>query len=617
MSTVSLDCPLSADDVLEFLKAKEKTLAPSDPPISAYILGAGFYFEESPTSDRFRSWLFQSVRDIDNAIWLQCELLCLLMLNSPGNPDPTWRGEKKVDQTYRVMGHSEITDWDLYGYLKRLQPIGFRGYSKGSVDQWYPDGKREFPFAHHYSYRKEFRPIEVVKDPEQKSFFETHVFHLMARLNVSETLFGWLVNKRYRVTPEVDDSRDRSSDSDDSEEEKCRYRFPVTDNHLSGLLWRLTALHHAILGLADGFLRTFLKAFSPMFINETDGRRNTFIFAFVELREPKTSEQKAQHLKVWEVVKEELDRAFPEPSALKEFLVRKNWNGRTVLHEAIVNFNFDALAKFLTIFKMDPFATLDAKGNTILHTLADSKGEPKKQLGMLQDLVKLLFDLEPDVEKRERFYQYKNTAWDTALQVAGNAKNKELVQKLVFLPGADAEEKSGAHPKGVDFAGLGIHYGKLLAHECALLFERNLAFGDRLDHQEKVITHVVETVGAVIGELGEAKQTIGVLTDKLERSEQNQLRLADKLKRSKKKQLLLEAKLERLGEAYVTVMQMMGALLADQGRAFPALPGQLAAPFLALGDAAAAGAGAGFDSDEGSEADDGVEQAKGLDLDNE
>jgi hypothetical protein len=183
------------------------------------------------------------------------------------------------------------------------------------------------------------------------------------------------------------------------------------------------------------------------------------------------------------------------------------------------------------------------------------------------------------VGKRERFYQQKNHSGDTALQVAGNAKNKELVQKLLFLPGADAEEKSAAHPKGVDFTGLGIHYGKLLALESALLFERNLALGERLDSQEEVIACHREAIGAVIGELGEARQSIAMLTDALERSERNQL--------------MLMQVVSALAAGNPDVQRLLAG--ADGGR--------VAAPFLALRDLAGAGAGAG----------EGVEEAKGLD----
>ena len=220
-------------------------------------------------------------------------------------------------------------------------------------------------------------------------------------------------------------------------------------------------------------------------------------------------------------------------------------DGPTLLHHAALGLNPKVMEYLLKDCGIDFTTAVDKKGNTLLHALACSKGHAAKQLGMLQDLVKLLFDLEADVEKRECFYQHTNTAGDTALNVAANARNKELVQKLMFLPGADTEDKSAAHPKGVDFTGLGIHYGKLLAHECALLFERNMAFGERLDHQEEVIAHQREAIGAVIGELGEARQNIVMLADVLERSEQNQLRLADALERSNQRQLLLDAELDR------------------------------------------------------------------------
>ena len=248
-------------------------------------------------------------------------------------------------------------------------------------------------------------------------------------------------------------------------------------------------------------------------------------------------------------------------------------DGLTALHHAALAFSPKVMEFLLKDCGIDFTTAVDKKGNTLLHALACSKGPAEKQLGMLQDLVKLLFDLEFDAEKRERFYQHKNTAGDTALNVAANAKNKELVQKLMFLPGADTEEKSDAHPKGVDFTGLGIHYGKLLSHEYALLFEKNLAFGERLDRQEEVVTNVVAALRATVAALEDAKEEIALL---------------------KQNQLLL--------------MQMVGALAAgnpEAQRLIAGVGGRLAAPFLALGDAAAAGAG--FDADEG------VEEAKGLD----
>jgi hypothetical protein len=239
-------------------------------------------------------------------------------------------------------------------------------------------------------------------------------------------------------------------------------------------------------------------------------------------------------------------------------------DGLTALHHAALGFSPKVMEFLLKDCGIDFTTALDKNGNTLLHALACSKGPAEKQLGMLQDLVKLLFDLEFDAEKRERFYQHKNTAGDTALNVAANAKNKELVQKLMFLPGADTEEKSDAHPKGVDFTGLGIHYGKLLSHEYALLFEKNLAFGERLDRQEEVVMNVVAALRATVAALEDAKEEIALL---------------------KQNQLLL--------------MQMVGALAAgnpEAQRLIAGVGGRLAAPFLALGDAPTA--------------DEGVEEAK-------
>jgi hypothetical protein len=214
--------------------------------------------------------------------------------------------------------------------------------------------------------------------------------------------------------------------------------------------------------------------------------------------------------------------------------------------------------------------TLDKNGNTLLHALACSKGLPAKQIGMLQDIVKIFFDRERDLEKRELFYNHKNTFGDTALNVAANANNKALVLKLMFLPGANTESKSLAHPKGLDFLALGIDYGTALARENAILFERQLALGERLDYQEKVITNQREAIRAAVSELEDARREIGMLADALVRSEQRQLML----------------------------MQMMGTLCDTLGIdqrliAGPDLFRGLAAPFLALGDAAGAGAGGG------------------------
>ncbi len=210
-----------------------------------------------------------------------------------------------------------------------------------------------------------------------------------------------------------------------------------------------------------------------------------------------------------------------------------------------------------------------------MHSLACSQNSGEgaaRQIDLLKTFVKFFFATERDLSKREKFYQHTNKFGDTALNIAANQGNKELVTELVFLPGAKTEAKSGANPKGLDFGALGIDYGTLLARKHAIFGEYMMTLEESVFSLREEGELQREAMRAMAIELGEARERQALLEDALVRSRRERLML----------------------------MQMMQSLCGDltaRGLIGPDL-GRLAAPFLALGDLAGAGAGAGAEAGE-------------------
>ncbi len=255
-------------------------------------------------------------------------------------------------------------------------------------------------------------------------------------------------------------------------------------------------------------------------------------------------------------------------------------DGLTALHHAARALSKKALMRLLEIVGPAAFEAVDKNGNTFLHALACSQNSGEgaaHQIDLLKTFVKFFFATERDLSKREKFYQHINKFGDTALNIAANRGNKELVTELVFLPGAKTEAKSATNPKGLDFGALGIDYGTLLARKHAI-------FGEYMMTLE-------ESVFSLREEGGLQREAMRAMADALDASERRQALLEDALARSEQNQFLL--------------MQMMQSLCGDltaRGLIGPDL-GRLAVPFFALGDRAEtqadAGAGAGAEEEKG------------------
>ena len=250
-------------------------------------------------------------------------------------------------------------------------------------------------------------------------------------------------------------------------------------------------------------------------------------------------------------------------------------DGLTALHHAARALSKKALMRLLEILGSEAFTAFDKNGNTFLHALACSQNSGEgaaHQIDLLKTFVKFFFATERDLSNREKFYQHLNKFGDTALNIAANRGNKELVTELVFLPGAKTEAKSSTNPKGIDFGALGIDYGTLLARKHAL-------FGEYMMTLEESVFSLREE-----GEL--QREAMRAMADALDASERRQSLLEDELIRSREERFML--------------MQMMGRLcqnLESNHLIAPGAMAAIAAPFLALGDFAGAGAGAGLTDD--------------------
>ncbi len=194
--------------------------------------------------------------------------------------------------------------------------------------------------------------------------------------------------------------------------------------------------------------------------------------------------------------------------------------GLTALHYAVLGLHKKILTYLLQDRRLD-LMTLDRNGNTLLHVLACLKDSPVKQVDFFQAIVKLVFKLEPDAEKREKFYQHKNKANKTALELAASAENKELVQRLIFIPGVNILT--------VDLKALGIDYGTKLNQELAVVREYVMAVDEsaRSLREEAAIERegMRGAIQAMAIELDDARRERGLLADELEHSRQERLML--------------------------------------------------------------------------------------------
>lgn len=250
-------------------------------------------------------------------------------------------------------------------------------------------------------------------------------------------------------------------------------------------------------------------------------------------------------------------------------------DGETALHHAARALSEKALMRLLEILGSEAFTAVDKNGNTFFHALACSKGPAARQLDLLRAITEFFLTLEPDVAKQAAFYQHKNKFGDTALNVAANRGNKELVTELIFVLGANAEAKSQTHPKGIDFGALDIHYGTLLAQKQATSI---------------VKTRVLETsVSSLREERDDDREAMRAMVVELEDSRRERALLADELARSAQRQLMLENVLA----AHMQLMAMLcGDLTQHRGLLRPETAALLSStPFLVLGDAPRAGAG--------------------------
>lgn len=135
-------------------------------------------------------------------------------------------------------------------------------------------------------------------------------------------------------------------------------------------------------------------------------------------------------------------------------------NGLTAIHHAA---HVAGQSTLLAILARDDIEVdlQDKNENTFMHALACSKATPEKQLACFHAVNKYLMETITDPLELKAFYQTKNKDGKTALQLAAEAKNKELVIQLLFVLGADME------PIETHFSSMHIHYGRLLAERIA------------------------------------------------------------------------------------------------------------------------------------------------------
>jgi hypothetical protein len=501
-----IDGIYSVENVPEFLREKVRALTPSDPPISAYVLGAGFYFDENPFGERFTSWIREFVLD-DHAFIKQSltyDLFFLLALKFPQSMD--WTEEPSLpapfDPLRIFMGSGTYLTQktlDLHSYLTHgpelsgIGESGFRGYSiipKAPAD---PDGKTSLPGGGRDGYwdaPPSFRPIEVVRDPAKKAYFTTYSFHLAARVNKPE-LFHLIAWSLHTVPEEAGESRGDAHDSDDSSDGDTKISIPTRDNYGFKFLWKLTPLHHAILGFADQSLKKLVKYCGPHWLPLKDHWGNTFIYALICLPTPKTPEKEAESLKIWQATQAVLDKYLSNPDEKKAFLESKNERGLTALHQAVHELHQYALEKFLTLLGMD-FFTPDAHGNTLLHTLAglthryEKKPDDADLLNFLQWLEGYLLKICPDAERRKAFYRHVNGEGKTALQIAQEKGHAVLVRHLMMTPGVDFGQ--------VNLEAMKINYGLEVAGQ----------IGDLRDRVACAETRLIEMGGSIHDRLAEA-----------------------------------------------------------------------------------------------------------------
>lgn len=147
-------------------------------------------------------------------------------------------------------------------------------------------------------------------------------------------------------------------------------------------------------------------------------------------------------------------------------LTRGKLSGLTAIHHGAV-----ALAKDAVLMLLErgvEYAVLDKKDNTFMHALAVSTGKSEDQLACFHAVNKWLQENIADPLELKAFYQAKNKDGKTALKLAAEANNKELVTQLLFVTGADVETVE------TNFKALSIHYGRLLG-ERIVQVERDIA----------------------------------------------------------------------------------------------------------------------------------------------
>lgn len=168
-------------------------------------------------------------------------------------------------------------------------------------------------------------------------------------------------------------------------------------------------------------------------------------------------------------------------------LTRGHLSGLTALHHAAVVLAKDALMMMLER-GVDPTAP-DKKDNTFMHALAVSTGEGEDQLACFHAANKFLVETITDPLALKAFYQTENKDGKIALQLAAEAKNKELVTQLLFVMGADME------PVETHFAGMSIHYGRLLAERIAQIDREILGVSKSIEELQR---QVIENTAAKV-----------------------------------------------------------------------------------------------------------------------
>ena len=187
--------------------------------------------------------------------------------------------------------------------------------------------------------------------------------------------------------------------------------------------------------------------------------------------------------------------------SLQDTIEQASLSGLTALHHSAFSASVPCL-EYLLSMGID-HAIVDKKDNTFLHALVVSPAEPEKQLACFHVVKKCLAEMIPDPLDLKAFYQTKNTAGETALDLAAKKGNKELTCQFLFVLGADME------PVETRFSGMSIHYGRLLAERIVQIDRKILGLGNAIEELERKImenTAAKVELRASVGELREAME---------------------------------------------------------------------------------------------------------------